>query len=236
MTTTSAPARSSRRSATANGRGSRAVSTRTVVPGRDGPGDHREQPLERHGGVGREPGEQVEDPLRLARATTRPATLRDPRLRARVARGQEPERDPPVPSVRASDAGDHVQRLDLVVAEPGLPGRAVDVWTSRAIEHLAVARRLEALGHRLADAGARAGVDPADRVARRVRPDAGEPRRVLGEAGFGAVEVAPAVGRLELRRGDRPRPDEERVESRAGDPRRPAGERVADREVHGPDA
>ena len=202
--------------------------------GPHGPRDHREQPLVWRGRVRREPREQVEDPLHLARRR-RDGHARDARLRAGVARGHQPERDPPVAERPGQRSGDHVQRLDVVAPEPGLPGRPVDGLDVEGDQHLALTGRFEPLRHRLPDAGARAGMDPADRVARCIGADAGEPRRILGEAELREVEVAPLVGRLDLGGRDRPRPDEERVglgtEIRGGQ----EGERVPHRQVHGPD-
>ena len=166
-----------------------------------------------------------------------------PRTRAirvsapRVARRHEAERDPPL--ARASGRASRRRRTATRrrrSRSPASHAGAVDRLDVERDQHLPLARRLEALGHRPPDPGARPGVDPADRVARGVGPDAGEPRRVLGEAASRAVEVAPAVGRLDLGRRDRPRPDEERVDLAPEVGRGAAGERVADGQVHGPDA
>jgi hypothetical protein len=62
MTTTSAPPAPAGDRAVANGRGSRAVSTSTVV-GPDAAGDDREEPLERGRGVARQARQEVEHPL-----------------------------------------------------------------------------------------------------------------------------------------------------------------------------
>ena len=89
--------------------------------------------------------------------------------------------------------GDDVQRLDLVVGRGRAPRPArPTVWTSSATSTSRSRDGSKRLTHRLAEAGARAGVDPADRVARRVRPDAGEPRRILGEARCGRGRGRPS--------------------------------------------
>ena len=219
---------------TANGRGSRAVSTSTVVPGRT---------VRATIASSRSNGAEAWAESRASRSRTRwtwpgadeTGDARDPRLRARVARGHQPERDPPVAERPGQRSGDDVQRLDVVAPESGLPGGPVDGLDVEGDQHLALAGRLEPLGHRLADAGARPGVDPADRVARGVGPDAGEPRRVLGEAELRAGRGRPTgraarsrwSGSSAARRGT--------CRSRDGDRGGQQGERVADREVHGPD-
>ena len=114
--------------------------------------------------------------------------------------------------------GHHVQRLHVVVGPAGLPGGPSAVWTSSAISTSRSRDGSNRFVTGRAGPRARAGVDAPQRVAGRVRAHAREPRRVLGEAAARAVEVAPAVRRLELRRRDRPRPDEEGVGARAGAP------------------
>ena len=102
--TTGQPARSSRRRWARYGDGSRPVTTTTVVPGRIVRMIGREQLLERGRRMGRQPGEQVEDPLQLARRLGR-REHREPLLGAVVAGRGEPERPPaPRPSDRARDA------------------------------------------------------------------------------------------------------------------------------------
>ena len=79
------PARSSRRSAPTNGRGSRAVSTSTVVPGRTVRAATTSSRSNGIGRVRRQPREQVEHALGLARRG-RDRHRRDPGLRARCSR------------------------------------------------------------------------------------------------------------------------------------------------------
>ena len=94
-------------------------------------GGNGEQPVEGHGGVGGEPGEEVQHALRLARRR-RDRDPRDARLRARVARGEEPEREPPVRELAHHRRGDDIELLDLFVGEAELPAGPSDVCTSSA--------------------------------------------------------------------------------------------------------
>ncbi len=190
--------------------------------GPHGPRDHREQPLVRRGRVRREPGEQVEDPLHLA-GRRRDRDARDARLRAGVARGHQPERDPPVAERPGQRSGDHVQRLDVVAPEAGLPGRPVDGLDVERDQHLALSGRFEPLRHRLARRGRSCGHGsggsgrPARTGGR--RRTATDPRRGRTSRGRGRPTGRAARSRWSgssaARRGT--------CRSRDGDPRRPGG-------------
>ena len=117
----------------------------------------------------------------------------DPRLGARVAGRHQAERDAPPPERPRERPGDDVQRLDLVArrSRPPTPGPSI-VWTSSAIstsrsrdgsKRLVIGRPTRALVRAwIRRIGSPGGVGP----------DAGEPRRVLGEARSGRGRGRPS--------------------------------------------
>ena len=71
--------------------------------------------------------------------------------------------------------------LDRVVVEGDLPGRSVAGLDVERDQDLAVARRVEPLRDGAPEPRAGSLVDPPDGIAGRVRPDAGESGRILGQ-------------------------------------------------------
>ena len=102
----------------------------------------------------------------------------------------------------------HAQRLGQVVVVATGP-RPVGRLDVEGDDHVPVARRIEPLDHRDPEPGRRPPVDVADRVARGVRPDAGEAARILGQPADRPERAGPVAGGLEPADGDRPGPDDQ---------------------------
>ena len=220
------PARSIRRSWATNGTGSRAVRTMTVVPGRRPSGRTRaaartaprRATTAARGGPGR---------ARPGRAPPRPASARTASRRP-CSRPRQTRTARSAPSERAIDAATTYSASTASSSKATSQAGPSAVWTSSAIEHLPVARRLEPLEHGWPSRALVRGWIAPDGIARRVRPDAGEPGRILDRP-WRARSTPPhrSVG-ASSGGGDGPRPDEERVDVVALLDRRPPGERVAD--------
>jgi hypothetical protein len=140
--------------------------------------------------MGRQSGEQVEDPLELA-GCLRDRELGEPALGA-VEPGRSQAEGRAVARERPRDrCRDDEQPLDFVLVDRGVPrepGRRLDIEDD---EDLAVARRLEALDDRPPEPRTRPGVEPAKRIARRLLADPGESRWVLAQPAPGPVLAAP---------------------------------------------
>ena len=172
--------------------------------------DEDEQPLERRRSMRRQPREEIEDPLDLS-GRGRDRDVGEPRLGAGVARRGDPERR----ALRRQRAGDRC-RDDVQMPRPSSSSKARSqagpcaVWTSSAIRTSRSRDGSNRFVTGRPEPGTRSRVDPPDGIARRIRPDAGEPRRILGQPRPDSLRAAPPLRPLELRGGDRPRADEER--------------------------
>ena len=105
-------------------------------------------------------------------------------LRAVIAGRRQPERRPlERPATGRSTRRRRTATRPRRRRTPSPRPARLAVWTSRAIRTSRSRDGSKRFDDRPPEAGARPRVDPPERVARRVLADAGEPRRILGQAG-----------------------------------------------------